>query len=46
MLTLLLLMVAAVLALCILPFALMLMLRAAPLFIGLLLCWWMFQACC
>lgn len=48
MLTALIIVVLALCAFCALPliaFAFSLVLRALPLFIGLMLCWWMFQAC-
>lgn len=45
MLTALILIVLALCALCALPFIIMLTLRALPLFIGLLCCWMLFQAC-
>lgn len=45
MLTALILIVLALCALCALPFLIAMMLRALPLFIGLLLCWMLFQAC-
>lgn len=45
MLTLLILFVLALVALCALPFIIMLTLRALPLFIGLCMCWWLFNGC-
>lgn len=45
MLTLLFLLVLGCIALCLLPILLGLMLEALPLFVGLMLCWWLFNGC-
>lgn len=43
--TVLLLIVLALVALCCLPILIALTLRALPLFIGLCTCWWLFNGC-
>ena len=45
MLTALIVIVLALCALCALPFIIALTLRALPLFMGLMLCWWLFNGC-